>query len=64
MMEPVPRYACVSHRDDTWTVIDTVTNKPAALDDQELVRKTRQRAFTACDILNRIEASKVSEKVN
>lgn len=56
------RYVCVQDNDESWTVVDSVTNEPVWLGGHKLVGKPLQRAETACAILNRIEANRLNQR--
>lgn len=56
------RYICVPEDDRTWTVWDTQDRKAATLGSKMLNHRLKQRAFAACEILNRIEESKHSRR--
>ncbi len=57
------RYRCIEEDDGTLTVWDDSLNAPACLAGQELSHRPRQRAETACSILNRIENADFERRI-
>ncbi len=55
-MKGAPRYSCIHHHGQTWTVWDTKLQAPAKLG-ETLVGRSRPQAEAACRILNRIDES-------